>query len=144
MSHQDAGKYRAKHPAGTSCDPAIEAAVREKAEGGKTTCAVAHCIAADFRVAPAEVGKTIDLMEYRISRCQLGLFGYSPEKKIVKAALEMPEALRNMLKQSAADGKISCLACWDIARSLGIGKMDVSGACECLGIRIKPCQLGAF
>jgi hypothetical protein len=144
MTHHDAGKYSAKHPAGTRRDPAIEAAVRSKAENGKVACAVAHAIAAQFGVAPSEVGKAIDLLEYRLFRCQLGLFGYAPEKKIVKAVMEAPEALRNLLRQRAVEGRISCLDCWDMSRELGIGKMEVSGACESLGIRIKPCQLGAF
>lgn len=144
MTHEDAGKYSAKHPAGTSCDPAIEAAVRQKAENGKVACAIAHAMAAEFRVAPSEIGKTTDLLEYRIVRCQLGLFGYSPEKKTVKAAQEVSEELRDLLQRSAANGRISCLSCWDIARGLGLGRMDVSAACELLGIRIKPCQLGAF
>ncbi|MEW6078875.1 MAG: hypothetical protein AB1724_13750 [Thermodesulfobacteriota bacterium] len=144
MTHQDAGKYSAKHPAGTKYDPAIETAIRERAENGKVTCAAAHGIADHFRVPPSEVGKTIDLMEYRIVRCQLGLFGYSPEKKVVTAAREAPAALHQRLQQSVVDGKVSCLTCWDIARDLGVNKMDVSSACELLKIKISPCQLGAF
>ena len=144
MTHHDAGKYSVKHPAGTQCDPAIEAAVREKAENGKLTCAAAHGIAAHFQTSPSEVGKTIDLLEYRIVRCQLGLFGYSPQKKIVTAAREAPSVLERRLQQSVADGRVSCLACWDIARDLGINKMDVASVCELLGIKVKPCQLGAF
>jgi len=27
---------------------------------------------------------------------------------------------------------------------MGIGKMAVSSACETLGVKIRPCQLGAF
>jgi hypothetical protein len=144
MAHEDAGKYSRKHPAGTSCDPAIVAAVKAKAENGRVACAVAHDMAADFRVAPSEIGKTMDLLEYRIVKCQLGLFGYSPEKKIVKASEDVSEELRNLLRQSAADGKISCASCWKSAQTLVISKMAVSEACELLGIKISPCQLGAF
>lgn len=145
MTHEDAGKYSAKHPAGTLCDPAIAAAIKQKAENGRVACVVAHGIAADLKTTPSEIGKTVDLMEYRIVKCQLGLFGYSPEKKIVRAAEDVSEALRDHLQRSAADdGKISCAACWEIARTFGIKKMMVSAACECLGIKIRPCQLGAF
>jgi hypothetical protein len=33
---------------------------------------------------------------------------------------------------------------WEIASRLGIQKLDVASACETMGVKIKPCQLGAF
>jgi len=144
MTHEDAGHYGAKHPAGTSYEPRIAAAIREKAENDKITCAAAHGIAQQLAVSPLEVGKTIDLMEYRLVKCQLGLFGYSPAKKIVKAAEAVPDALHQLLQDAAIDEKIGCAACWGIAQALGIKKTAVSAACERLGIKIRPCQLGAF
>ena len=105
MSHEDAGKYSAKHPAGTVCDPSIAEAIKGKAEKNRIACAVAHAIAGDLKVEPSEIGKTIDLLEYRITRCQLGLFGYSPEKKIVTADEDLSEELRNHLRRSMVDGK---------------------------------------
>lgn len=144
MTHEDAGKYSAKHPAGTTNDPAIAAAVKQKAENGRITCGAAHEIAIRLNVAPAEVGKSIDLMEYRIVKCQMGLFGYSPEKKIVKPLDVISGELENLLRSATREGKISCATCWEIARVIGIGKMDVSAACEGLKIKISPCQLGAF
>jgi len=33
-----------------------------------------------------DVGGTIDLLEIHLNKCQLGLFGYSPKKMIVKPA----------------------------------------------------------
>ncbi len=144
MTHEDAGKYGAKHPAGTYCDPAIAEAIREKAENNRITCAIAHGLAEHFEVTPAEIGKTVDLLEYRIVHCQLGLFGYLPEKKIVKASDNISEKLENYLTRSAVDGKIDCVTCWGIAQTLGLKKMDVSAACELLNIKIRHCQLGAF
>jgi len=144
MTHEDAGKYSAKHPAGTRPDPAIAAAIKEVAEDGRISCAVAHDLAADLEVAPAEVGKTIDLLEYRISKCQLGLFGYSPDKKIVKPAETVSDELRDRLQNSAEDRKVPCSACWEISGALGVQKIAVAGACEFLDLKVKPCQLGAF
>ena len=144
MTHEDAGHYRAKHPAGTSYESRIAAAIREKAEIDNITCAAAHGIARQLAVSPLEVGKTADLMAYRLVKCQLGLFGYSPVKKIVKAAEAIPDALHQLLQDAAIDGKISCAACWGIAQTLGVKKIAVSAACERLGIKIRPCQLGAF
>lgn len=144
MTHEDAGKYSAKHPVGTTCDPATAAAVKQKSENGRITCAAAHDIAGRLVVPPAEVGKTIDLLEYRIVKCQMGLFGYSPEKKIVKPSDVIFGELESRLRDAVSDGKVGCATCWEIARALGMGKMDVSAACEGLAIKISPCQLGAF
>jgi hypothetical protein len=144
MTHEDAGRYSAKHPTGTVSDPAITAALTEKAEDGRVTCTAAHDIARNFGVAPSEVGKTSDLLEYRITRCQLSLFGYAPEKKTVEAAEEISDDLRDHPRRAAADGKIVCASCWTIAETLGIEKMAVSAACELFDIKIRRCQLGAF
>lgn len=144
MTHQDAGKYRAKHPAGTAYDPAIGAALKARAEDGKVSCLDAHDIAEESGIAPAEAGRTADLLELRIYRCQMGLFGYSPEKRIVKPASEVSEELRALLAGAAIEGRIDCLSCWEIARSIGIEKMAVAAACEHLGLRVRNCQIGAF
>ena len=90
------------------------------------------------------MGKTIDLQELRIGKCQLGLFGYEPEKKCVKPADTIDTDLENALRQSAAGGRVSCLETWRMAQRLGVKKMAVSAACEAMGIKIKPCQIGAF
>ena len=76
--------------------------------------------------------------------CQLGLYGYSPEKRIVKPAGNVTQELRNQLDRVAGDGRISCASCWKIAETIGLEKMAVSSACEALAIKIKRCQLGAF
>jgi len=144
MTHEDEGHYSAKHPRGTSSDPALAAALTEGARDGRVSCTAAHELAAAFEVAPAEVGKTADLLELRIVECQMGLFGYSPEKRIVKPADEVSDQLRDSLQRYAADGRISCATCWKIADDLALEKMAVSSACERLGIKVKHCQLGAF
>jgi hypothetical protein len=144
MTHEDAGHYRAKHPDGTLYDPALADALTERAQDDRVTCAAAYDLAEAFEVAPLEVGKTADLLEFRIVECQMGLFGYSPEKRIVKAADEVSDDLRDHLLGAAADGRIACAVCWNIARTLALEKMAVSAACEHLGLKVKNCQLGAF
>ena len=144
MPHEYAGKYGTKHPPGAKADPAISAAVQEVVEDNRVSCAGAHDMAEDLGVTPAEVGKTIDLLEYRITKCQMGLFGYQPLKKIVKPAGAVSDELRDRLTEAAADGRVSCVSCWDIAQDLGIQKIAVAAACEALSLSIKPCQLGAF
>ena len=147
MTHSDAGRYSAKHGAGVRPDERITGAVREKAAEGALPCAEAERIGAALDVKMEEVGRTLDLLELRIGRCQLGLFGYGPEYKAGKAvqpassvAKDLEEAIRGRL----ADGRLPCRAAWEIAVELGITRMEVSAACETQKIRIKPCQLGAF
>lgn len=144
MTHEDAGHYAAKHSKETKLDERIAGEIRKKIREGKVSCAAAHRIAEELDMTPAEVGIAIDLLEVRIERCQLGLYGYSPKRRIVEAAetvsLELEEAIRGKL----SEGKLTCLSSWEIAKQFGISKMAVSSACETVGIKISFCQLGAF
>jgi hypothetical protein len=144
MAHEDAGHYAAKHPSGTPYDPALAAALKEIAVDSRITCTAAHDLAGASKVSPAEIGKTADLLEFRVIECQMGLYGYSPEKRIVKAAEQVSDDLRARLLAATNDGRISCASCWKIAQTLGIERMAVADACEGLGLKVKPCQLGAF
>lgn len=144
MPHEYAGHYSTKHPEGTPCDPAIAAALKEAAADGRITCVAAHGVAETLKVPPSEVGKAADLLEFRVIDCQMGLFGYSPEKRLVKPAERVSDELRERVQKAVADGRITCAACWKIARELGMEKMAVSSACERLGLKVKNCQIGAF
>ncbi|OPX41558.1 MAG: hypothetical protein B1H13_01520 [Desulfobacteraceae bacterium 4484_190.3] len=144
MTHEDAGHYAVKHSPDTRLDPRIAGAIKKKIANDRITCAAAHKIAGELDVLPADVGVAIDLMEARISRCQLGLFGYSPEQRIVKPAENVTLELEEMIKRSLVNKRLSCASAWGIARKLGIPKMSVSAACEALKIKISSCQLGSF
>jgi hypothetical protein len=144
MTHSDAGRYSAKHAPGGSPDERIAGAVREKAAKGALPCAEAERIGAALGVKLEEVGRTLDLLELRIGRCQLGLFGYGPERKAVHPAASVAPDLAEAIRGRLADGRLPCKAAWEIAAELGITRMEVSAACETQKIRIKPCQLGAF
>ena len=137
-------EYSRKHPPETRPDPALVDAIEEVVDEGCVSCAVAHELAEDMGVTPAEIGKNLDLLEYRIVKCQMGIFGFMPEKKILKPAESITDELKAHLENAARDGQVSCAACWQIARSLGLQKMAVAAACETMRIQIKPCQLGAF
>ena len=144
MTHEDAGHYAAKHPKGVEADPKIVEQIRQKLSNNHISCAAAHEIAATLSISPAQVGMTIDLLEARITKCQLGLFGYSPQRNIVKPAKSVSPDLKNAIETGLTDGRISCESCWGIASQHGLKKIEVAGACETLGLKIKPCQLGAF
>jgi len=144
MTHKDAGHYAAKHPPEKKLNPKIAEAVRLQAINGKISCASGHKIARDLNVPPAEVGISIDLLEMRLNKCQLGLHGYFPEKRIVEPAEKVSPELEKTILKSLVNNRLSCAVAWEIARKFGIPKMNVSSACETLKIKISSCQLGAF
>jgi hypothetical protein len=144
MTHEKAGKYSLKHGSDAQVDPAIKAEIAKKSRDGELTCAAAFQIAEALGRSPADVGKTLDLLEFRLCKCQLGLFGYKPEKKAVKPEKQVNRQMEAAVRNALVDGKLACSEAWRIARRLNVPKMSVSSACEALGIKIKPCQLGAF
>jgi hypothetical protein len=125
-------------------DQRIVQALKKKTADGKITCTDASSTAVELGVTMKEVGLTIDLMEIEISKCQLGLFGYSPQKMVVKAAEAVKADLEKAIRGALVNDRIPCAAAWKIAETFGIPKMAVSSACETLKIKVKPCQLGAF
>ena len=144
MTHKDAGNYKAKHSPDVKVNEKIARAVEKKTIDGKITCANAEKIAGEERAVMQEVGVTLDLVGIQISKCQLGLFGYGPEKMIVKPAKTVPGELEKAINGALINNRLPCAAAWSIAERFGISRMEVSSACEALKIKVKPCQLGAF
>ena len=136
--------FKKKHPHQAQCHPAVRDEISKRGLQGEIPCPVAFDIAAQTGLTPAEVGQTIDLLELRLAKCQLGLFGHTPDKKRVTAEKTDNTALLAAIEDGMRDQRLSCLAAWDLAARFKVGKMVVSNTCEALGARIKPCQLGAF
>lgn len=144
MSENKPAHYAQKHPAETAMDPRVRRGIEEKVANGHLSCAAAHGLAASLGLAPVEVGMGADLMEVKIGKCQLGLFGYSPNKKIASAPEVCPPAIADAVRAEAREGRISCEACWKIADRLGVSRLEVAGVLEALKLKVRPCQLGAF
>ncbi|MBW1789225.1 MAG: hypothetical protein JRK53_21850 [Deltaproteobacteria bacterium] len=144
MTHDMRGHYAEKHSGKQAVDPEVAAAIRRHAENGRMSCAQAHRLSKELKIEPGAIGFHLDMTETRLTQCQLGLFGYGPKKKIVQPADEVGEELEHAVKAALEGGKLSCKAAWAVADRLGLKKLDVSAACEKLGIKISPCQLGAF
>ena len=125
-------------------NPGLKKVLLEKAGENELPCAVTFKISKDQRISPDEIGMAADFMKIKLIKCQLGLFGYKPEKKIVKALVTITKSLEEKIMSSADNGKITCKAAWLIASDLGINKLEVGNACETLSIKIGSCQLGAF
>ena len=145
MTHEFEGHYRAKHAADFQVNATVAKRLRDKAEDGRLTCASAFAVVEETDVTPTDVGRTADLLELKITQCQLGLFGYGQGKRnIVSPAKKVPEGLGQALQNALVEGRLSCHKAWDIAKRFSLSKMEVTSACERLNIRFCSCQLGTF
>jgi len=144
MSGDKGKKFSDKHTAAEKPNPEIKSKIETRSKDNEIPCAVAFEIAEDIGVLPAEVGKTIDLMNYKLVKCQLGLYGYKPDKKIVTPQDTTNQDLKNAIQNALANDRLPCVSAWEIAARFQIPKLTVSGIAEAMGVKIKPCQLGAF
>ena len=143
MARKDKGHFGAKHP-GASVKPEVAELLKKKKVDGAMTCPLAFQATGELNLTPAEVGLALDLMEIPISKCQLGLFGYSPVSRILQPADSVPGDLDAAIRAALKDGRLPCAAAFRIAADFKLAKIRVSSACEKLKIKISACQLGAF
>jgi hypothetical protein len=136
--------FAQKHGPNAKPDRSIEAEILKRSKNNELPCAVAFKIAEDMEISADLVGITADLIDFRLTKCQLGLFGYQPEKKIVKPKSPVDPKLEPAIQEARVGDKLPCKDAWHIAFRFNIRKMAVSSACEALQVKIKPCQLGAF
>jgi hypothetical protein len=129
-------------------DERLRQALQDHLEDGKLPCSQAFAIARTLGEKPLVVGFAASELEIRISRCQLGLFGFGPKSKgkhkIVHPMDEVPERLAARLRASASENGITCTAVWNVADDLGYQRLEASSAVEAMGLRVTRCQLGCF
>lgn len=123
-------------------------AMQDHLKDGKLPCNQAHAIAQRLHADPLTVGMAANQARIRISRCQLGLFGYGPKvegkHKIVHPMDEVPERLAARLRAQAEGDSITCTAVWEVADGLGYPRLEASSAVEAMGLKVSRCQLGCF
>lgn len=136
--------FSEKYGANQKPEASIQTAISKSVKEDDLACAVAFDIAEQLKVSPDRVGRTADLLNVRLVKCQLGLFGYPPKTKIVEPAARVDEQLAAAVRGGLVNSRLPCRTAWEIAARLNLRKMAVSSACEAMGIKIKPCQLGAF
>jgi hypothetical protein len=147
MTHQDAGKYAAKHSPGTTLNEQIAKAIQEKSPGDVLACGTCEKISKDLEVEISEVGITADLLEIKINKCQLGLFGWGEKPnhgQDIQAANSVSLEMKSALEKAAENGVITCAALWRIAGQIGARRKALSAACDTLKLKIRACQLGVF
>ena len=145
MTHEYDGRYREKHSLNIQLDPTLTKLVSETAKDGRLACASAFTIAKETGANPTDVGRAADLLEIKIAKCQLGLFGYTKKKRnIVEPAETVSAELEQAFREGLVEGRLPCKKGWDIAERFGLSKMEITAACERLNIRLGHCQLGTF
>ncbi|HPD60202.1 MAG TPA: hypothetical protein PKV48_00365 [Thermodesulfobacteriota bacterium] len=143
MTRENKGHFAQRHP-GATLDERIAPAIRAQIFEGGLFCAIAFKIARDLSVLPSDVGRTADLMELPILKCQLGLMGYAPQRRVIKPAESVAPDLEKAIQQELVNGRLSCAAAFTLAAQFKVPKMMVSSACEKMAIKINSCQLGMF
>jgi hypothetical protein len=125
-------------------DERIADAIREQTREGKLSCGGAFHIAGDLDINPLKVGEMADALQVRLYHCQLGLFGYDGEERIVHPAEEISPELEKAICEGLVVGRLPCAVAWAIASRFDLPRTHVANAAERLGIRVGQCQLGAF
>jgi hypothetical protein len=129
-------------------DERLRQAMLERLEDGKLPCNQAHAIAQILEITPLTVGLAANEANIRISRCQLGLFGFGPKAegkhKIVHPMDEVPERLAARLRAQADKNGITCTTVWKVADGLGYKRLEASSAVEAMGLKVSRCQLACF
>jgi len=124
----------------------LERKLKDRLRDGQLPCAFAFRLAAETKTTPAEVGAEVNRLGVRISRCQLGLFGYKAfgRKGLLQGFEEVPGDVAVSLKAAATNGTISCADLWRVAEEHGLPRVAVACAAETLDLQVTPCQLGCF
>ena len=125
-------------------DSLIKYEILKHSLNSELSCASALLIAKKLNISPNKIGMIADLINCRLVKCQMGLFGYRPNKKIVKTVKTENQNLKNTIIDNLVKGRLKCKIALDIASRFKVNKMTVSGICENMNIKITECQLGAF
>jgi hypothetical protein len=144
MSEKQRKPYSQKHDPDLRPDPAIEKALLKRAAGSEVPCTLAFEIASSLGIDPEAVGRTADLLDIRLVKCPLGLFGHRPQKKIINAEDTTDRKLKSAIIGASENSTLSCTAAWELAKRFNISKATVGNVCQANQIKIRGCRLGAF
>lgn len=136
-------------PGSRAVEPALADAIRVRLKDGRLDCTAAFILAKEKGVTPHAAGEAADTLGIRLSRCQLGLFGFPGHAKAWESPgwkeAAMPQGLEAAVRAALdPDGSLSCSVAWAVADRFGIGRVHLGFLANRLKIKIKRCQIGAF
>lgn len=138
-------EIRAQYPPNEMPDKTIVAKLEAAANADKrVACLAVHKITQELDCLPLKVGHTADLIEVRINRCQLGLFGRKDIDVEPLSKDEITQEMRTAVGSAVSNGKLACIDCWRLADQLNLSRIQIGALCDELEIKVSPCQLGAF
>ncbi len=128
---------------------------------GQLSCEEAYIVAEARGVNPQAVRQQADNLGIRISRCQLGLFGYAPEKgrpgfraageavrgsgqKTEEKMEPVPEKVATAVGDTCSNNEITCVELWELGRAHNVSRFDMGCLAESLELSVRRCQLGCF
>ena len=143
MTRMHEGHYMDKHDTNSQPVSHIREAVTKSLLRGKLTCIAAEKIAHNHNVSMAEVGKTADLLNIKITGCQMGIFGAKDAPTLSARTSITPELVEEVQAQ-ATTNQLTCAAAWRLADQFGRSRNAICMICDREGIKMISCQLGAF
>jgi len=123
-----------------------ESAIRESLIDGSLPCSHAFRLAETLDRPPRAIGEETNRLELRVSRCQLGIFGYKDfgDKRLIRRLADVPADVAQALTAAVVDDVLPCASAWKIGRDHSLPRLVVGCAAESLEIRIGNCQLNCF
>lgn len=118
-------------------------------ENGQLPCEKAHGIADELGVSPRSIGDRATESGIKISRCQLGMFGYTAKKSVpgfrkVQTLDTVPAEVEAAVRRTAENGKIACADLWRIGTSMNVSRIEMGNTAETMSLKVISCQLGCF
>jgi len=136
--------FKKEYDKETGAEETVSKEIKNRAKDKKLSCTAAFEIAKSLEIAPEKIGQTADILKISLSECRLGLFGYKPNKKIVKPQNTENSDLLDSIINLSRKKRLDCEAAWKIAKLFDMPKLTISNICEANEIKIRRCQLGAF
>ncbi len=144
MNAKKRKNFAKKHGPDAKPNSLIKEKILKRTNNNELSCTAAFEIGEELHVAVDALGVTADLLNFKMVKCQLGLFGYPLKKQIVQPKNTSNKDLKDAITEALVAGVLPCKSAWDIASRFKVHKLNITEICEFMGIRIKNCQLGAF
>jgi len=141
-------RFSKKHGQDMQPDALIKAEIVKRKKNDRLPCAVAFEIAKEMNIFPKKVGEIADLVNCKLAKCQLGLFGYKRKINLAKSRdlrkLSQNMELKDAVLDALVNGKLACKCAWKIASEFNVSKFSLAALCNLMEIGITECQLGIF